>query len=102
MTESALYILSLDAKDIAISNGYTDGSEIGYSTRYRSGEYNLRRYKNTLDYSLESIKLREVYEKVYRRNNFSFSSGGKDYTDEVVNVTFLYNLKEFNNLGGLS
>ena len=45
---------------------------------------------------MDLIKLREVYEKVYRRKNFSFIEGGKEYTNRVVNVTFQYSIKEYN------
>ena len=40
--------------------------------------------------------MREVYEKVYRRTNFSFNQDGKEYTQRVINVTFKYSVKEFN------
>lgn len=49
-----------------------------------------------MDYSLDLIKLREVYEKVYRKRDFSFFNGKKEYTQRVVNVTFKYNNKVFN------
>ena len=91
--------MSIDAKDAVISNSYIDGSKNEYATRYETGEYNLKRYKNTLDYSLEQITLEEVYQKVYRRNNFSFSSDEKDYSNSVINVTFKFSIKEFNLVG---
>lgn len=49
-----------------------------------------------MDYSLDLIKLREVYEKVYRKRDFSFFNGKKEYTQRVINVTFKYNNKVFN------
>jgi hypothetical protein len=51
-----------------------------------------------LDYSLDLIKLREVYERVYRRTDFSFHQGTKDFTYRVVNVTFKYSCKEYNKI----
>lgn len=51
---------------------------------------------NTLDYSLDLIKLREIYERVYRRMDFSFNKRGKEYTTRVINVTFKYSVKAFN------
>lgn len=62
----------------------------------KDGKVNYRRYANTLDYSLDQIKLREVYEKVYRRTNFSFYGRKKEYTSRVINVTFKYSVAEFN------
>ena len=94
-----IYILSIDAKDANISNNYIDGSENGYSTKYKTGECNLKKYKNSLDYSLEQSQLRQTYEKVYRRSNFSFEGKGKEYTDEIINLTFKFSLKEFNCIG---
>lgn len=65
----------------------------------KDGKVNYRRYANTLDYSLDQIKLREVYEKVYRRINFSFYGRKKEYTSRVINVTFKYSVAEFNKAG---
>ncbi len=59
---------------------------------------NTRKFVNCLDYSLDQIKLREIYEKVYRRKDFSFRRGHKDYCSRVVNVTFKYTVDEFNKI----
>lgn len=42
------------------------------------------------------MKLREIYEKVYRKNDFSFFINSKEYSKCVISVTFQYSLKEFN------
>lgn len=79
---------------------YSNASCTGYSVRYNGGdnrgEFNTKRFLNTLDYSLDLIKLREVYEKVYRRMDFTFSKHGKEYCRRVINVTFKYSVKEYN------
>ena len=72
------------------------GLKIGYKLRDQNGDLNLKRFINTLDYSLDLIKMQEVYESVYRRRDFSFNKNGKDYTQRVINVTFKYNNKAFN------
>lgn len=96
---NGVYIVSADAKDLFLSNYSREGCP-GYSVRYASGEYkgefNTRRFINTLDHSLDLIKLREVYEKVYRRMDFTFQKRGKEYCRRVINVTFKYSVKEFN------
>lgn len=71
---------------------------MGYSIRYKNGDINTRKFINTLDYSLDLIKLREVYEKVYRRTNFTFKQDKKEYTQRVINVTFKYSVKTFNRI----
>lgn len=104
MLESGVYIPSLDGKDIYISNTYLTpkvndkGLKIGYKLRDQNGDLNLKRFINTLDYSLDLIKMQEVYESVYRRRDFSFNKNGKDYTQRVINVTFKYNNKAFNRI----
>lgn len=45
------------------------------------------------------MKLREIYSKVYRRNNFTFWHRGKEYTNRVINVTFKYSVSNFNKFG---
>ena len=47
---------------------------------------------------MDLIKLREVYEKVYRRRDFSFFKNKKEYSPRVINVTFKYSNKAFNKL----
>ena len=89
-------ILSLDAKDIYISNHYKVPSPVGYNIRNKDGDINTKRFVNVLDYSLDLIKLREVYQRVYRRRDFGFVAGRYEYTTRVINVTFKYSVKEYN------
>lgn len=63
------------------------------------GNPNYKKYINSLDYSLDQIKLREVYEKVYRRMDFSFTHRNKLYSPHVINVTFKYSVCEWNRIG---
>ena len=39
---------------------------------------------------------RSVFEKIYRRMDFTFFKRGKEYCRRVINVTFKYSVKEFN------
>ena len=96
MKRQGVYILSLDAKDIYLSNHYIQHDPVGYNIRYPNGDRNLKKFINSLDYSLDLIKLEEIYERVYRRHDFSFEQKGKQYTQRVINVTFKYSDKEFN------
>jgi hypothetical protein len=59
---NTIYIPGIDAKDLYISN--LNDKEYGYSLINKNGEANYRKYVNALDYSLDQIKLREVYEKI--------------------------------------
>ena len=96
------YIVSVDAKDLFLTN-YSSPSSTEYSVKMtggHDGQINTKRFANTLDYSLDLIKLREVYEKVYRRMDFTFSKCGKEYCKYVINVTFKYSVKEFNRFFG--
>lgn len=100
-SRNAIYIASIDAKDLYISNNYIDQSKNGYVLRKRNGEFNMRKFRNSLDYSLDLIKLRDVFQKTYHEiaNNdapFSFMDRGKEYSQHVINVTFHYSVKEFN------
>lgn len=92
-------ILSIDAKDIYLANHYLTPSSVGYSIRNRDGDIQTSKFINVLDYSLDLIKLREVYERVYRRRDFGFYAGHDEYTYRVINVTFKYAVKEYNMFG---
>lgn len=84
----------MEAKDLYAAT--KQDSKNGYSIRKQTGDISTKKFINTLDYSLDTIKLREVYEKVTRRKNFSFEINGKEYTQQVINVKFSYSYKEFN------
>lgn len=98
MAENAVYIPSIDGKDLYLANHYDHPTELGYNIRTRAGDINTHKFVNTLDYSLDLIKLRDVYERVYRRRNFSFKIGDKEYTQRVINVTAHYAVKEYNRI----
>lgn len=102
MQNKSLYIGNCDAKDLFIASQYanTRRRKTGYSLKKRNSEYNLRRFYAALDFSLDQIKLREVYEQVYGKTDFSFRAGRKNYTTRVINVTFKYAVREWNHIGG--
>lgn len=97
--KNSIKILSIEAKDIYSAMQLAGNAKLGYNIRDKSGDILLRKFINTLDYSLDTIKLREVYEKATRRKNFSFIEGGKEYTQSVINVRFSYSYKAFNKTG---
>ena len=97
--QNQVYIPSVDAKDLYLSNHLVNKDPKGYSILRRDGTVNFKKFINTLDYSLDLIKIREVYWKVYRNQRFSFENGKKEYSTRVMNVTFKYSVKEFNLAG---
>lgn len=103
LTYKGINILSVDAKDLFISNNYvTNKNDIpaGYNIRFLHGELagsiNTRKFTNTLDESLDLSEIRAAYKKVYRNSNFSFNQDGHEYTTRIINVTFKYSNKEYN------
>ena len=108
---NAVYIPSLDGKDIYISNSLDPKN--GYRLKNKTGNLNLSRFINSLDYSLDLIKMRQVHKSLFPvadvkqlETIFSFDekgneydevhSRGKEYSCQVINVTFKYSNKEFN------
>ncbi len=92
-------ILSFEAKDLYNANIH--GRD--YTVRYPDGNINFKKYRNTLDYSLDLIKMREEHYKAYRSKSFSFVDPNrskklplKEYSNQVINVTFEYSHKEYN------
>lgn len=98
MRYNGINILSIDAKDIYLANSYKDNETLGYNIRYKDGSINIKKFINSLDYSLEVRKLQEVYKKVYRNNAFTFRQDNHDYTTKIINITFKYSNKEFNKI----
>lgn len=112
---NAVYIPSLDGKDIYISNSLDPKN--GYRLKNKTGNLNLSRFINSLDYSLDLIKMRQVHKSLFPVTDmeqletvFSFDdkgneydevhSRGKEYSCQVINVTFKYSNKEFNRVRG--
>ena len=92
-----LYIPSIDAKDLYLSNNYIKNIPYGYKLTRKDGTDNFRKYINSFDYSLDLIELREVAKQVYaNKDSLSFIVKGKEYSSKVINVTFKYAVKEFN------
>ena len=92
-------ILSVDAKDLYNSNNLVNGNGMGYSTRFSDGTVSLKRYINAFDYSLDMIKLSEIYTKIARRKDWTFEVEGKRYSSYILNVTFKYTHKLYNKAG---
>lgn len=96
---NCIYIPSVDAKDLYLANNFKDKekNKVGYRLVTKSGNINYNRFINSLDFSLDSEKLREVAKEIYgKRNNLSFMHNGKEYSDKIINVTFKYSSKDFN------
>lgn len=72
VNNAGVYIPSIDAKDIYLSSHYIEDNPEGYNLKLKDGQYNLRKFINTLDYSLDLIELKEIYYKKFRKHDFSF------------------------------
>ena len=98
---NCIYIPSIDAKDLYLANNFKDEekNKVGYKLVTKSGDINYNRFINSLDFSLDSEKLREVANEVYKKDKdkqFSFVHNNKEYSDKVINVTFKYSSRDFN------
>lgn len=98
MKNKGMYIPSIDAKDIYLSANYLEKNPDGYNLKLKDGQYNLRKFINTLDYSLDLIELLDIYYKKHRKNDFYFKIKKHLYTVNVINLTFKYSVKEWNQM----
>lgn len=98
MDKNGIYIPSIDAKDLYGANHLLHGQPDGYSLRKPDGSLRLRKFINSLDPSLDLMQLRKVYKKKYRRQDFSFCAGRKEYSFRVINVTFQYAYRQYNQI----
>lgn len=96
---NCIYIPSVDAKDVYLANNFNDKekNKIGYRLITKSGNINYNRFINSLDFSLDSAKIREIVDQVYdKKHTFSFMHNGKEYSDKIINITFKYSSRDFN------
>lgn len=98
MKYKGIYIPSIDAKDIYISAHFMEGNPDGYNLKRKDGQYDLRKFINTFDYSLDFIKLQDLYYRKYRRNDFAFQVKKHMYSTQIINLTFKYSVKEWNQM----
>lgn len=95
---TGVYIPSIDAKDIYLSAHYIEENPEGYNLKLKDGQYNLRKFINTLDYSLDLIELKDIYYRKFRKHDFSFRIKKHDYSINIINLTFKYSVKEWNQM----
>ena len=88
----------MDAKDIYLAMNYIENDNTGYTLKLQNGQYNLRKFINSLDYSLDLIELWDIYYKKYRRRDFDFKVKKHFYTTKVINITFKYSVKSWNQM----
>lgn len=98
LKNNGIYIPSIDCKDIYLSHHYVEDNPDGYNLKLKDGQYNLRKFINTFDYSLDLIELLDIYYKKYRRSDFAFKVKKHMYTANIINVTFKYSVKEWNQM----
>ena len=99
--KKGLKILSLEAKDIYLSNlnDPFHGYEIKYKSGEKAGQFLEKKFCNTLDFSLELIELKNLYHKKISKKNFTVEVNQFPATLQVINRTYHYALKEFNPFG---
>ena len=98
METNSVYILSCEAKDLYAAKRLVNpmvndrGQILGHVNT------NLKRWKNTLDFSLDLMKLREVTYKHYRNKSLFFTDKdlNREFTQRVINVDFNLAYKEWN------
>lgn len=98
---NCIYIPSIDAKDLYLSNNLLDRNQnkIGYRLLTQNGTINFNRFINSFDFSLDSEQLRLIAKKVYTKKDiFTFKENNKEYSDKIINVTFKYSCRHFNKI----
>lgn len=98
---NCIYIPSIDAKDLYLANNFKDNIKNGEGYRLvtRKGKINYNRFINSLDYSLDSDKIREIVKRIYGKDQtFSFNHNKKEYSEKIINVTFKYSSRGFNKI----
>lgn len=98
MDKDGIYIPSIDGKDVYIASHYIKENQDGYNLILKNGQYNLRRFTNSFDFSLDLMELYEIYYKKYRKQDFFFKINGKKHSTKVINMTFKYAVKEWNQM----
>lgn len=92
-------IMSIEAKDLFGAMHQVGKTDCEYGIRSPDGTLSLKRFSNAFDWSLDAIKLEEVYRTKTGSHDFAFKVGKYQYTKNVVCVTFNYSYKEFNMAG---
>lgn len=94
MKRCGICIPSVDVKDIFLSHSYIDDTEHKYTLRNSKGEFLNRKFVNTYEYSLDLIQILNAYEQ--QNEQFFWEMNGRLYTNQIINLTFKYSVKEWN------
>lgn len=95
-TEKKYRIISIEAEKLVHSQ------LVGVFSTQKDGKMNTRLFSGILDYSLESEKLYDAWEKTRKMSRKAyFSKNGYDYTTAVINVKFKYTRHDFVNINGI-
>lgn len=90
------HILSIDAKDIylsQLSNSQKDVSSCFYDEK---GKLRFSRFGSVLDDSLEFRKVKAIFDQMYPHKSFSLIHEDKQYAQSIINLTFHFSVKQFN------
>lgn len=96
-------ILSIEAKDLYLANN-SSGANKNYNVRYLKGDSKgdliLKKFINTLDYSLDFIYWDKIRNNHISNNEKQYVYNGiHRYTLDFINVTFEYSVKLYNRIG---
>ena len=70
-------IMSIEAKDLFSAMHQIGKDDCEYGIRGSDGQISLRKFTNTFDWSLDAIKLAEIYERKMRRRAAGINIGKK-------------------------
>lgn len=100
-TTDNIYIPNIQAKDIFINKA--NGTNL--PLKNDKGEFKSKRFISTMDYSIEQVKLREVFQDIYGKSKKlitplynSKNEIVKIFSDSVMNLNFDYSCKMWNKI----
>lgn len=96
--KNGIYIPSIDAKDIYLAEKSKENKQFDLTLRNDKTKYNLRKFINCMDYSLDLLELLPVYYRKYRRKDFAFKVKNNFYSTKVINITFKYAVHAWNKI----
>ena len=70
---TGIYIPSIDARDIFLSSHRMGEPRGEYSLKLTDGQYDLQKFNSTLDCSLDSLELSDIYYKSGTRKMKAYS-----------------------------
>ena len=92
-------IVLIEAEKLSHLNSVKENDKVGSLSTFGDKKRKTELFVGAFDYSLESLRLKEVFDDTRLPKTMFFEAAGKDYTTAIINVSFQYSKHDYVKIG---